>query len=196
MIQHLIQHLIRPLHRCLNPQLLAATSIVAAIFSMAACGGGNGATPEPAPRPTAGPHFECSGSVVSAPAGLNCATSCSAVFANGAAPVLTATPTAGQVFAAWGGDCSGTSPSCTLAMDRDRNVTATFAAIGANSFALGVSIVGSGSVTSQPAGISCGSTCAANFAAGSSVTLTAAATGGQVFSGWTGSCSATPPAAR
>jgi hypothetical protein len=51
---------------------------------------------------------------------------------------------------------------------------------------------GSGTVTSGPAGISCGATCTANFNAGATVTLTAAAAGGSVFAGWTGAgCSGT-----
>lgn len=51
---------------------------------------------------------------------------------------------------------------------------------------------GSGTVTSSPAGINCGSTCAANFASGTSVTLTAAAQAGSTFAGWSGgNCSGT-----
>lgn len=47
---------------------------------------------------------------------------------------------------------------------------------------------GSGSVTSGPAGIDCGSSCAASFDDGTSVTLTATAANGSVFSGWSGAC--------
>jgi Divergent InlB B-repeat domain/PASTA domain len=51
---------------------------------------------------------------------------------------------------------------------------------------------GSGSVTSSPAGINCGSACIYNFGHGSSVTLTAAADSGSVFAGWSGGgCSGT-----
>jgi len=51
---------------------------------------------------------------------------------------------------------------------------------------------GGGTVTSSPAGINCGATCAASFPTGSSVTLTAAAAVGSVFAGWTGAgCSGT-----
>lgn len=49
--------------------------------------------------------------------------------------------------------------------------------------------VGSGTVTSQPAGIDCGGTCEqADVAYGSKVTLTAAADKGAVFQTWTGAC--------
>ncbi|MBL8689748.1 MAG: hypothetical protein JNL04_11645 [Rhodospirillaceae bacterium] len=50
---------------------------------------------------------------------------------------------------------------------------------------------GSGTVTSSPSGISCGSTCSASFASGQVVTLTAAADSGSTFAGWSSSCSGT-----
>jgi Divergent InlB B-repeat domain len=51
---------------------------------------------------------------------------------------------------------------------------------------------GSGTVTSSPAGINCGSTCAAQFLFGSIVTLTATPATGSTFAGWTGGgCSGT-----
>ena len=51
---------------------------------------------------------------------------------------------------------------------------------------------GSGTVTSSPAGIDCGSTCSAQFADGVQVTLTATAAAGSVFAGWSGGeCSGT-----
>ncbi len=45
---------------------------------------------------------------------------------------------------------------------------------------------GSGTVTSDPAGIDCGGTCAADFVLGSTVTLTATAAAGSSFTTWTG----------
>jgi len=53
---------------------------------------------------------------------------------------------------------------------------------------------GSGTVTSAPAGISCGSTCSASFLAPTSITLTAAGdtSSGSIFTGWSGGgCSGT-----
>jgi uncharacterized delta-60 repeat protein len=49
---------------------------------------------------------------------------------------------------------------------------------------------GSGSVTSSPNGINCGSTCSAPFAA-MPVTLTATPAAGSSFAGWSGACSGT-----
>ncbi len=47
---------------------------------------------------------------------------------------------------------------------------------------------GSGTVTSAPAGVSCGTDCSQTYAAGTQVSLTAAASPGSVFSGWSGAC--------
>jgi hypothetical protein len=45
---------------------------------------------------------------------------------------------------------------------------------------------GSGTITSTPAGIDCGSTCSASFAQGTVVTLAAIAGDGMNFNGWSG----------
>ncbi len=50
---------------------------------------------------------------------------------------------------------------------------------------------GSGSVTSAPAGITCGATCSASYALNTAVTLTAARASGSTFSGWSGACTGT-----
>ena len=47
---------------------------------------------------------------------------------------------------------------------------------------------GSGTVVSSPGGVTCGSDCAESYASGTSVTLTATATAGSTFAGWTGAC--------
>jgi uncharacterized repeat protein (TIGR03803 family) len=63
----------------------------------------------------------------------------------------------------------------------------------AKSFNLAVSLMGNGSgtVTSQPAGINCGATCSASFSSGTVITLTANAASGSNFIGWSGPCSGT-----
>jgi hypothetical protein len=50
---------------------------------------------------------------------------------------------------------------------------------------------GAGTVTSSPAGITCGATCTGNFTVGALVTLTASPVGGSTFAGWSGACSGT-----
>jgi uncharacterized repeat protein (TIGR02543 family) len=67
-----------------------------------------------------------SGSVISSPAGINCGTSCSASYANGASVTLTASAATGYSFSGWSGACSGTSASCTVSMTAARSVTVTF----------------------------------------------------------------------
>lgn len=129
------------------------------------------------------------GVVSSTPAGIECGSACSAGFANNASVTLTATPAQGQTLSTWGGACSGQAATCTLTMDDVKTVSATFAPVAAPTFALNVSITGPGSVTSNPSGIDCGSTCSANYAANTNVTLTAAPGQGQVLSGWGGACS-------
>lgn len=63
----------------------------------------------------------------------------------------------------------------------------------ATSYTLTVSLAGTstGTVTSSPAGISCPSTCSASFAQGTAVKLTASASKGAYFVGWSGACAGT-----
>ena len=59
----------------------------------------------------------------------------------------------------------------------------------------GLSVVrggaGSGTVTSAPAGIACGSSCSGSYPSGTAVTLTASPNAGSTFAGWSGGCSGT-----
>src|SRR5206468_3414929 len=100
-----------------------------------------------------------SGTVTSNPAGISCGATCSASYNSGTSVTLTASPAGGSTFAGWsGGGCSGSGTTCTVTMNAATSVTATF---NVQTFTLSVSKPGSGSgtVTSNPAGISCGATC-------------------------------------
>jgi hypothetical protein len=71
-------------------------------------------------------------------------------------------------------------------------------ACGASVAVLAVTVVkaggGSGTVTSNPAGINCGTDCAGSYAAGTVVTLWATPARGSRFSGWRGgACAGTAP---
>ncbi len=135
-----------------------------------------------------------SGSVSSSPAGIDCGLVCSYSFSLSTSVTLTATPAAGSSFAGWSGSgCSGTS-TCTVTMLGARAVNAEFAVVPPGQFDLMVSKsgTGSGTVSSSPAGINCGSDCSETLADGTSVTLTASPAGGSSFTAWSGAgCSGT-----
>ena len=131
------------------------------------------------------------GEVTSSPAGISCGGACAADFEAGTLVTLTANPTGGSLFSGWGGACGGTG-TCRVTMSQAQTVTATF--IRAPSFfTLSVVKIGSGDgeVTSSPSGINCGGACAADFEAGTPVTLTANPASGSTFDGWGGACAGT-----
>ena len=67
--------------------------------------------------------------------GINCsgaAPDCTQPFNTGAAPSLTATASAGSVFAGWSGCDSPSGNQCTMNIDADKSVTATFNALPAS----------------------------------------------------------------
>lgn len=51
---------------------------------------------------------------------------CGATYAAGTRVTLTATPAAGSTFTGWGGECSGTAPTCVVRMSGSRDVMAHF----------------------------------------------------------------------
>jgi hypothetical protein len=130
------------------------------------------------------------GSVTSAPAGIDCGAVCSTTVDPGTEVTLTASTGAGSTFVGWtGGGCSGTG-ACVVTVDADVTVQAAFALN--NSLVVTLGGTGTGAVTSVPSGIDCGTTCSAQFGAGTAVTLTASPGAGSTFAGWTGGgCSGT-----
>jgi hypothetical protein len=150
----------------------------------------------PSPSLTVNKAGTGSGTVTSSPAGINCGSACSAPFAPGTSVTLTATAASGSAFTGWsGGSCSGTGP-CTVTMNQNRSVTATFTGGSppAPIFTLQVTPAGDGSGTVTAGGISCGTDCTETYPSGTPVTLTAAPAPGSSFTGWSGgSCSGTGP---
>ena len=95
---------------------------------------------------------------------------------------------AGSVFTGWSGACTNATGDCVVTMTEAKSVTANFA-IARTLTVTKTGGNGTGTVTSSPSGINCGATCAAPFADGSSVTLTAAPTSTtSTFAGWSGPC--------
>ncbi|HWO19945.1 MAG TPA: hypothetical protein VNO30_14260 [Kofleriaceae bacterium] len=186
-----------------------------------------------------------SGVVTSATAGIDCGATCTAQATPGSVIMLSASPLPGAMFAGWSGACTGMG-ACTVTLDADRAVTATFVgacsdecSTGATSCATTTSErtcgnfdgdvclewstpmscaatelcannactpaplltvtragAGTGTVSSTPVGISCGTDCSERYVMGTMVTLAAAPSGGGTFAGWSGGgCSGTGPCA-
>jgi hypothetical protein len=72
-------------------------------------------------------------------------------------------------------------------MSAVKNVTANFDII---TYALTVNKTGNGSISSTPAGITCGTDCTETYSTGTTVTLTATPATGYTFSNWAG-CNST-----
>ncbi len=125
------------------------------------------------------------GTVTSTPSGINCGSACSTIFDYSTVVTLTATAVTGSTFAGWSGaGCSGTG-NCVVIMDSTKSITATFTL---NTYLLTVAKdgTGSGTVSSTPEGIYCGSACSINFDYSTVVTLTATGATGSTFVGWSG----------
>jgi phospholipase C len=168
-----------------NFRLLGLATYLA--IALSGCGGSAEHTPQPSQFTlTVSPTG--SGTVTSAPAGINCGTTCSATFPAGTSITLTASPAASNTFSGWSGACSGTA-KCTVVLNADTNVGAAFS--GPLSLAVSVAGPGTGVITSTPAGINCGQTCSSTFKAGTSVTLNAVPAANSTFAGWSGACSGT-----
>ncbi len=132
------------------------------------------------------------GTVTSSPAGIACPTDCQETLPEGTVVTLTAVSLAGSSFSHWSGACEDTATTCVVTLDRVKATTATFSVTPPPPppLPLNLSLTGTGvgKVTSSPAGIDCGSDCAESYTSGTHVTLTAAASAGSVFSGWSGAC--------
>ena len=128
-----------------------------------------------------------SGTVTSNPAGINCGADCSETYNQGTSVTLTPAPDAGSTFTGWSGACSGAG-ACTVSMTSDKTVTATFTQQQQQQYTLTVtkSGTGSGTVTSNPAGINCGSDCSETYSKVQKVKLTAKADADSIFNGWSG----------
>jgi hypothetical protein len=132
------------------------------------------------------------GTVTSDPAGILCGADCSETYPTATVVTLTATPASGSNFSNWSNGCTGTGP-CTITGNQPVLVTANFAAAtSSQTRRLRVFRYHQGNITSSPSGITCPSTCIADYPSGTIITLTAVPETGKTFLGWKGAgCSGT-----
>jgi hypothetical protein len=103
----------------------------------------------------------------------------------GGSSTLTLTAGASTVPGNYVVTVTGTSTSAT-------HITqVAFDVLGPKTLTVGKSGTGSGTVSSTPAGVSCGSTCSHDFAYGTQVTLSETPAAGSTFGGWSGACTGT-----
>lgn len=164
-------------------------------------------TPTPSPSPSASPSASPSpitftlvtdvtgtGTGTITGPGINCPGDCTETYPSGTVVSLTATPASPppSVFKQWTGDCTGTTNPCVLTMSANKNVVAQFELIRTLSVTGGFNSDIAGSVTSNPAGITCtwgpAAPCStsAPFVNGTTVTLTVVTVGARVV--WAGAC--------
>ncbi len=133
-----------------------------------------------------------SGTVTSSPAGIDCGSVCEEDFADETNVTLTATADAGSAFDHWtGSGCN--KGTCVVEMSRARTIKAVFDAVGQRTLTVTKAGTGTGTVTSAPKGIDCGSTCTADFDVGKKITLIAAEGEGSTFTGFSGACTGIAP---
>lgn len=152
-----------------------------------------------------GPEPGDYGKVTSSPPGIDCHPTCSTSFPIGEVGYtsttvsLTATPHPGAHFVRWEGcddvgGVGGTNCQVDIAEGHAKSVTAVFGGEAAATNPLAVSRTEGGRVTSEPAGIDCGSKCTHSFPRNQNVKLIATPDPGLRFSGWAGQwCGGTNP---
>ncbi len=123
--------------------------------------------------------------------GITCGTDCTEDLAPNTQVTLTATATTGSMFKQWTGDCTGTTATVTVTMDKAKSCSATFELLPVT-YTLNVTKTGNGNL--KGTGIDCGTDCTeANLAANTQVTLTATPDTGYQFVNWGGACTGTDP---
>jgi hypothetical protein len=98
--------------------------------------GGSAPPPPPPTQPppatkftlavTKGGSDSSKGTVTSSPAGIDCGSTCNASFNSSVPVTLTARTVGNTRFAGWSGACTGNAATCTVTMDSNKAVTATF----------------------------------------------------------------------
>jgi uncharacterized repeat protein (TIGR02543 family) len=162
-----------------NPSVRATFQLIPLLLKVTPRTNGNAVNVTPLPDP-----IDCGAGQSDCEATINYST-----------PVkLQATPIAGSRFVSWTGCTSVVGTNCSFTMTANRTVTATYRDVTS----LALTKIGQGTITSLPAGISCGLTCSSaafDFARNVIVKLTPAPRVGWDFTGWSGdpSCPGTGP---
>ena len=126
------------------------------------------------------------GTITSTPPGINCGATCEHEYEESTEVELHPSATTGT-FKEWGGACSG-SGTCKVTMSAAKSVTAKF--VKTYKLTVAKTGTGSGTVTSSPAGISCGTgaACEHEYEESTEVTLSQVAASGSEFKEWSGAC--------
>ena len=120
--------------------------------------------------------------------GLSCnGNTCTGTYDYNETVHITATADTGSVFGSWSGCDSVNGNVCTILINGDKSITATFYL----EYTLLVHLAGTGDgrVVSTPSGIDCEPTCSDTFPVNTPVTLRAYPYGGSAFAYWSGACS-------
>jgi hypothetical protein len=141
------------------------------------------------------------GTVTSSSAGIECGATCSANFNESSTVTLTGVSGLHSQVVQWSGcDSVDGLHKCLVTMSAAKAVSATFELEpGFSLYTLTVTKggTGSGTVTSSPVGIDCGSSCSTEVLSKTKVTLIATPAPGSVFAHWSGgTCSGTNPCKR
>ncbi|PJE57895.1 MAG: hypothetical protein COU81_03600 [Candidatus Portnoybacteria bacterium CG10_big_fil_rev_8_21_14_0_10_36_7] len=131
------------------------------------------------------------GTVYSIPSGLTCDSgkaTCTGSFANNTYVTIKVSPSYGNYFSYWSGDCIGSESSCYLTINKNKSIAANFVnTVNSSSRAnLSINRSGSGRVISSPIGVDCGSDCFEQYRINTHVVLTAIPTSNSYFTYWTG----------
>lgn len=102
---------------------------------------------------------------------------------------LTATAASGWQFVNWSGNAGGATPSTTVTMNGDKNVTAIFKELPPETHVLSLVAVGRGQVTNGSVTGDIGSSVSQAYLSGTDVSINATAAPGWRFVGWSGAAS-------
>lgn len=128
------------------------------------------------------------GTVISDSGGINCGDTCQADYSSDTTVKLTAIPDAGFTHLSWSDNC----PEGQVLMDSAKTCTATFGTLAQSQLVMTITGDGQGTVSADRGAIqNCGAengVCRGDYAMNDTIMLTAIATEGSSFGGWSGRC--------